>query len=391
MSVLAGVGLSMMVGSLVTSPFLTQSSITKRLLKRYYKSVDLELVKILNVTKDRARVLIPLGLTERKFYEKSQGLELALQVPVLVKHDRGRIFTIDIAQTTLPESIVYDELMDTGELAVPLYTPFGLIYLDFNDEVCAHLLIGGATRMGKTVLLRLIVTHILLRTKGKAKFFFLDNKITDLVMFEGLPQFKLGETVEDARNILDDVRTLVEERRNMLKASGSVDGRHLDPVFVVIDEYGRFADDRDIQDRVTFIAETAGYLNIHLIIATQRPDATSAIKPRIKANLVTRFSFTTADETNSQIIIGVPDAAHLGRIQGRAIFMDGFPHTVQVPYISADFAKELVTPYARTRRENIVPLTPIQSVDSGAFGTDDFQPLSTPPSTRKSRVKKNGT
>src|SRR5690606_3252881 len=146
--------------------------------------------------------------------------------------------------------------------------------------------------MGKTVLLRLIVTHVMRKTDGKVKIFFIDNKISDLVMFKNIPQIIIGETSSDAIDILNEVMCEIDVRKEFVKNSGKIDGRQLDPIFIIFDEYGRFADDRSIQDTVTLIAETAGYLNIHLIIATQRPDATSAIKPRIKANLVTRFAFT---------------------------------------------------------------------------------------------------
>lgn len=389
MSILVGVGASMLVSSFLSAPFFTSNRITRRILSRYFAAVELEDVKIYKVSRGYAKVLIPLGLTEPAFLKKMEGLDLALQVPVMVVHDKGRMFTIRIAEKMLDEAIMYDELMDTKKLAIPLHTPFGIIFLDFEDEVCAHLLIGGATRMGKTVLLRLITTHLLLRNNGKIKVFFLDNKISDLFMFRDIPQIEVGETATDAIEMLDRVIVEMDTRKELVKAAGKIDGRNLEPMFVIIDEYGRFADNRDVQDKVTAIAETAGYLNIHLIIATQRPDATSAIKPRIKANLVTRFAFTTADETNSEIIIGTGDAAHLGRVQGRAIFMDGFPHTVQVPYISADFAKELVKPYVRERRIDTSKVTPISSAVAEAFGEDDIHQVPKSTRTGKSRTKKN--
>jgi S-DNA-T family DNA segregation ATPase FtsK/SpoIIIE len=377
-----------MVASSLIAPYFSANRVTKRILTRYFQAVDLEGVRIYKVRRNYVKVLVPLGITEKEFNKRLEGLDLAMQVPVLVRHDKGRMFTIQVADAPLADNIMYDEMMETGRLAVPLHTPFGTIFLDFEDEICAHLLIGGATRMGKTVLLRLITTHVLLRTHGKVKVFFLDNKITDLVMFRDIPQIEIGETKEDAIEMLDKVLMVVGERKDQIKASRSVDGRHLEPMFVIIDEYGRFADDNVIQQKVTEIAETAGYLNVHLIIATQRPDATSAIKPRIKANLLTRFAFTTADEMNSQVILGLPDAAHLDRIQGRAVFMDGFPHTVQVPYISADFAKEVLKPYVREGRSSSATVTPISSVVAEAFGGDDIPDI--PQSTRnsKSRVKK---
>ena len=51
----------------------------------------------------------------------------------------------------------------------------------------------------------------------------------------------------------------------------------------------------------------------------------------------------TLDEANSMIVLGVPDAAHLGRIQGGAVLMD----KVQVPYLPDNTAAKLLDKYRR--------------------------------------------
>jgi DNA segregation ATPase FtsK/SpoIIIE-like protein len=176
-------------------------------------------------------------------------------------------------------------------------------------------------------------------------------------MFRDLPGVKIAETSGEAKMYLQDVLDEGYRRKELLKSKGDVvdvksyrskypNSEPLPPMFVFIDEYGRFAEDDEIQAMVMEIAETLGYLDVHLVVASQRPDASTVLKPRIRANLLTRLAFTTADETNSKIILdNIPDAAKLGKIPGRAIYLDGFPQKVQVPYMSEEQAVALLSKY----------------------------------------------
>lgn len=355
----------------------------------------------------RMRVMLPYGMGLFKFESHIEGIELATGSKVKSRHIDGRVCDLYFGFHPFREAMDYDDLVETSPLAVPVYSPFGSVLIDFSSETNCHLLIGGATRMGKTVLLRLIATHLLRKTNGNLKIVFIDNKITDLNMFRNIPQIVIAETIDEAKAQVDDLLALAGDRKERIKAKGDVvDAKEfrkkypnepMEPVFCIIDEYGRFAEDNKFQERIIEVAETAGYLDIHLIIATQRPDATSAIKPRIKANIVTRIAFTTADEANSNLILGVPDAARLGRIQGRAIVLDGFPETVQVPYLSSEHAKSLLTPYYRKseqndgeRQEDHSTPAALPGFVAGSPGADSLPAGIEAPRNRKPRSKKTG-
>jgi DNA segregation ATPase FtsK/SpoIIIE-like protein len=120
---------------------------------------------------------------------------------------------------------------------------------------------------------------------------------------------------------------------------------HFKPIFLLVDEYARFSDNKEIQKKVIELTETAGYVNIHLIITTQRPDARTVLPPRIKGNLLARICFTTADEANSVIILDRSGAESLGRIAGRAILSDSEYNIVQVPLITTDQVLEQLKPF----------------------------------------------
>lgn len=301
-----------------------------------------------------AKILLPHDLPYAKFEKDLELLEQNSYSQIQARHKVGRIVELKFGKIPL-DSVVYNHDLPLKSLSVPLATHFGLKMLNFDDETSCHLLVGGATRMGKTVLLRLIATHLIRATEGKIKIVFCDNKITDLYMFRNIPQFSIAESQIEAAAELEKIIGVIEARKQKLKDNADcVDLKQyrkkypsdpMEPIFIIIDEYGRYADNDSIQTMITYIAETAGYLDVHLIISAQRPDASEVLDPRIKANIVTRIAFSTSDATNSNIILGSPHAAYLGRVQGRAILLDGVMYTVQVPYLSPDYTVKLLEPY----------------------------------------------
>jgi DNA segregation ATPase FtsK/SpoIIIE-like protein len=117
------------------------------------------------------------------------------------------------------------------------------------------------------------------------------------------------------------------------------------PIFLVIDEYARFSDNKEIQLKVMELVETAGYVNVHVMIGSQRPDARTVLPPRIKGNLLARICFTTTDQNNSIVILDSEGAEKLGKIPGRAIYLDSDMNVVQVPYLETDECDKLLEKY----------------------------------------------
>jgi hypothetical protein len=361
------VGAAMMAGSVFGAKRLTPTAVIKRSANAYFENMKcFEGVNLKNVRRDGesvvAEVSLPYGITDEDLTAHKKELEQATATHVRFKQLYGATFEIQFGIAPFSSSMNYTDQLPKEGLSIPLFTPFGLKMLDFWDETCCHLLVGGATRMGKSVFLRLLATHLIDVTNGNIEIIFIDNKITDLYPFKNLPQVKTAETGGEARVFLADVQNQVAERKALLKSKGDcVDLKELrerypdekvNPLFVIVDEYGRFADDDVIQEMVTEIAETAGYVDIHLVIASQRPDAKDVLAPRTKANMLSRICFATADETNSKIILDLPDAAHIGRIKGRAIILDGFPETVQVPYMSAEQSVAILNKYRKSGNQD---------------------------------------
>jgi hypothetical protein len=260
------------------------------------------------------------------------------------------------------ENFTFDESMliaDTLQLKFP--SAYGEAILDFEDGASCHMLNGGVTRMGKTCFLLYLATSIYLQNKGNIKLYISSAKLKDYYPFEGVQNVTMERDVQGMEYMLGDIIDEYKKRDTLLyspsfqKATDAKSVRKLyldkydlfQPIFVIIDEYARFAESKIVQQMVTEIVETAGFVNIHVIIASQRPDASTVLRPRIRANLLARMAFTTADRKNSEVILDREGAEKLGKIAGRGILNDGDSQVIQVPYLDAVECYKLLEPYRK--------------------------------------------
>jgi DNA segregation ATPase FtsK/SpoIIIE-like protein len=208
-----------------------------------------------------------------------------------------------------------------------------------------------------------------IQTKGAAHIYITSTKAKDYYPFQNLPNCQISQTHTEFNLMLDEITQEYNNRNALLyspalaKATDSKGVKKLyphmyhlfQPIFVIIDEFSRFSDNQEIQNKVTELVETAGFVNVHVIISTTRPDARTVLKPRIKANLLARICFTTADTNNSIVILDKEGAENLGRIEGRAIFLNSETNIIQVPYMSYQQCEELLQPYKKEIVNNDTP------------------------------------
>jgi hypothetical protein len=221
--------------------------------------------------------------------------------------------------------------------------------------------------MGKTNFLLYALTLLYVQNKGDIDFYITSTKLKDYYPFFGLPNVRTAKEIEQFDLLLDDIIDLYEFRDSLLYSSEFIkatdakdvkkfypDKYHLfRPVFVVIDEYARYADSPEIQKKVMKLVETAGFVNIHVLISTQRPDARTVLPPRIKGNLLARICFTTTDKNNSIVILDTEGAEKLGKIPGRAIYLDSDLNIIQVPRMRASDSMKLLKPFRKDAKKNV--------------------------------------
>lgn len=251
-------------------------------------------------------------------------------------------------------------------LQIELPTSFDSHILDFEDGASCHMLNGGAPRMGKTMFLLYMSTLLYIQNKGKIDLILSSVKLKDFYPLLDLPNVQTAKDETEFTLVLDGLINEYKKRNELLytpefqKATDAKSVRkyypskyHLfRPIVIVIDEYAEYSKYPHINKMVSELVRVAGYVNVHVIISTQRPDARQTLPPDIKMGLMTRICFQTADENNSIVILDEAGAEKLPNKQGRAILRDGKSYIVQVPKMEYETAEELLKPYKREIEKN---------------------------------------
>ncbi|MCM1452478.1 MAG: DNA translocase FtsK [Clostridium sp.] len=225
-----------------------------------------------------------------------------------------------------------------------------------------HLLVAGATGMGKSVGLNVIITSLLYkRHPSELKFVMVDPKMVEFSLYSKLERHYLAKLPGEDEAIITDskkaVQTLnslcieMDQRYALLKDAGvraleeynkkfterrlnPADGhRFLPYLVVVVDE---FADlimvaGKEVEAPIMRIAQKARAVGMHMIIATQRP-STNVITGPIKANFPGRMAFRTIQMVDSKTIL---DATGANQLIGRGDML--FSHNGSMERVQCAF------------------------------------------------------
>lgn len=226
-----------------------------------------------------------------------------------------------------------------------------------------HLLVAGATGMGKSVGLNAIVTSLLYKKHpSELKIVMVDPKKVEFSIYSPIENHFLAKLEEEEEPIITDVQrvvktlnslcVLMDRRYDLLKKArvrnikeynakfkerrlNPMDGHEFMPyVVVIIDEFGDLimTAGKDIELPICRIAQLARAVGIHMIIATQRPTA-SIITGTIKANFPARISFKVSAMMDSRIILDRPGANQLIGRGDMLYSQSGDPVRVQCAFV----------------------------------------------------------
>ena len=229
-----------------------------------------------------------------------------------------------------------------------------------------HILIGGATGQGKSVLLNNIIVSLLYKKHpAELKFVLIDTHIIEFNQYSRIEKHYLAKLPNSERAVISDIykaeQTLrsvckeMNDRYDLLLKSGTKNirdynqkfkTRNLSPlqghrflpyIVVIIDEYSdlMMTSNKETESSLIQLTRKAHIVGIHIILATQRPTK-KIITGDLKANFPVRIAFKVSDSMESRIIIDKNGAEELfGR--GDALYCDGMNiERIQVPYISTE-------------------------------------------------------
>ena len=263
-----------------------------------------------------------------------------------------------------------------------------------------HLLVAGATGMGKSVGLNAIITSLLFKMHpAYLKFVMVDPKMVELSLYGVLEKHFLAKLEGEDEPIITDVNKVVRtlkslcvemDNRYKLLQMASVRSvkeynekflnkellptkghRFMPYIVVIIDEYGdlMMTAGREVEQPIARIAQKARAVGIHMIIATQRP-TTNIITGTIKANFPARMAFRVISVIDSRTIL---DRSGANQLQGRGdmLFLAGNdPVRVQCALVETKEVERVCSHIAKQQGYQtayILP-EPDESVDMGGEG-----------------------
>lgn len=283
------------------------------------------------------------GIPLKVWKDKKEAIETALDITIVkMKNGSGKsrvlIYAVP-AVSDLPDMIKWkDKLLSQQSFILNLGESFtGPVTVDLASV--PHILLGGATGSGKSVLLKLLLMQAIKKGANVCIADFKGGVDFPLVWHKECRMcFEEQSTLE----LLTELTEELERRKRLLKAAGlpnidhynAVTGENLqryifacDELAEMLDKTGLTKDQKEIvakiESRLSIIARQGRAFGIHLILATQRPDST-ILNGQIKNNINCRIC-GRADNVLSMIILDKTDAADQisEDAQGRFILHDG--------------------------------------------------------------------
>jgi len=265
------------------------------------------------------------NVTVAKIINRSQDLQVALKLnDIPLMRSQAGYISIDIPRKVrMP--LTLGELMKKGKPTKPnssVSFPIGMgidgsiIWIDLNDPSTTSILVGGTSGSGKSILLRAILGALANSTTPQhLTFTLIDPKQVSFMDLQQLPHIDSDIITENETAIcqLNELVQEMEDRYQEFKDIQVMDiveyhqkGYQKPHHLVIIDEYADLIIDKEIKKDLELAIQRLGQkgraAGIHLILATQRPDA-KVVTPLIKANLQLKIALKVTTASNSNIIL----------------------------------------------------------------------------------------
>jgi len=276
-------------------------------------------------------------------------------------------------QTVSMRSVIASKKFNECNMALPMAMGATISNDIFIADLTKmpHLLVAGATGMGKSVGLNAIIASLLYKKHpSELKFVLIDPKMVEFSLYSKLERHYLAKLPGEEDAIITDMAKVIEtlnslciemdNRYSLLRKAGvrsleeynkKFSQRRLNPenghkylpyIVVIVDE---FADlimtaGKEVETPIARIAQKARAVGIHMIIATQRP-STNVITGIIKANFPGRIAFRVSQMVDSKTIL---DRTGANRLIGRGDMLfshNGSLERVQCAFISTEEVEAL--------------------------------------------------
>lgn len=186
-----------------------------------------------------------------------------------------------------------------------------------------HLLIAGTTGSGKSVCINSMIMSMLMRaTPSEVRLILVDPKRVEMTLYNHIPHLYVPVVTEPSEaaaalswavNEMErrlkifsklKVRDIGEYNRYLQSGNKDEKAENLPFLVIVIDELAdlMMVAAKDVETSIVRIAQKARAAGIHLIVATQRPEA-NIVTGLIKSNITNRIAFNVGSSLDSRVIL----------------------------------------------------------------------------------------
>ncbi len=248
----------------------------------------------------------------------------------------------------IKEAVVMRDLVeetDCASMALPVILGRDAVGRPLVTDLAKapHLLVAGATGMGKSVCMNAMICSILLfKGPDEVKFIMIDPKMVELAGYEDIPHL-LSPPITDmtkAHAALEWACKMMDARYEALKQVGvrdigsfnalgedevrfrlakrgikledlSFPKARMEYIVVLVDEYADLMMvNKEVEKSIVRLAAKSRACGIHVILTTQRPSA-DVVTGLIKSNLPSRICFRVVDKSNSRVVLDISGAENL--------------------------------------------------------------------------------
>ena len=327
---------------------------TSRAIEEVFSHFDVA-VQVVNATRGPVVTQYEIRLLDQAMrvqkvegYEKDLAMKLATEgIRIVAPLPNKTTIGVEVPNRVKEAVVMRDlvEEIDPSTMALPIVLGRDVVGKPMLGDLAKmpHLLVAGATGMGKSVCMNAMICSILLfKSPDEVKFIMIDPKMVELAGYEDIPHLLAPPITEmtKAHAALEWACRTMDERYEALRQTGVRDiksynelsedemrfrlakrelklediptgGAKMPYIVVLVDEYADLMMvNKEVEKSIVRLAAKSRACGIHVILTTQRPSA-DVVTGLIKSNLPSRICFRVVDKNNSRVVLDVSGAENL--------------------------------------------------------------------------------
>ena len=320
---------------------------------------------------------IPTGLSGSKLIKSLMDIEFDLKREVLFKrleNDPKAHFSLTVLSGKLLDRIDYTNEAQSVPKDKGLWIPLGwsrrgLEQLNLASSNSPHLMIGGATGGGKSILGRLIMAALHIRyTRDDCRLWLCDLKHGNGTARLGKDPILVDRTISDPEEVeqmMDDLSKIIGERYDLFKQHECDDlaayneefpEKRLPRIVVYVDEMTKLEgkEFKVAREKMTKVTGESRGSGVQVIISCHRPTA-NLVSGTMKNNFSAVVAFR-CNAVSARVLLGEDEEDYKAAsmidpdVEGRALFSFKDQVLIQVPYIDNKVIKDLMAAYQKPQK-----------------------------------------